>query len=128
MNQKWLKDEEITVQQALKATIAKLGENLIIRRFVRLTLGEGLEKKDTDFAAGVEKELAKYRTEGGAEEPKPPEPEKPKEPEAKAEEKPAEEKPKVKVSAAQVEELRGRSGAGILDSKKALAETGGDAE
>eukprot|EP00931_Biecheleriopsis_adriatica_P080951 TRINITY_DN542_c0_g1_i1.p1 TRINITY_DN542_c0_g1~~TRINITY_DN542_c0_g1_i1.p1 ORF type:complete len:576 (-),score=218.13 TRINITY_DN542_c0_g1_i1:88-1815(-) len=123
MNQKWLKDEEITVQQALKATIAKLGENLVIRRFVRLTLGEGLEKKDTDFAAGVEKELAKYRTDGDAEVPKPSEPEKSKEPEAKAEEK-----PKVAVSAAQVKELRQRSGAGILDSKKALAESGGDVD
>jgi len=41
--------------------IAQLGENIVIRRFARLTLGEGLEKKDADFAAGVEKELEKYR-------------------------------------------------------------------
>jgi len=61
MNQKWLKDEDKTVDQVLKEKIAKLGENLIIRRFERLVLGEGLAKKDDDFAAGVEKELAKYR-------------------------------------------------------------------
>ena len=61
MNQKWLKDEDKTVDQVLKEKIAKLGENLIIRRFERLVLGEGLQKKDDDFAAGVEKELAKYR-------------------------------------------------------------------
>merc|ERR1712113_162103 len=61
LNQKWLKDEEKTVQDVLKEKIAKLGENLVIRRFARLNLGEGLEKKDDDFAAGVEKELAKYR-------------------------------------------------------------------
>jgi elongation factor Ts len=62
LNQKWLKDEEKTVDQVLKEKIAKLGENIIIRRFERLVLGEGLAKKDDDFAAGVEKELAKYRT------------------------------------------------------------------
>merc|ERR1719188_2003952 len=66
MSQKWLKDEDMTVDEVLKARIAKLGENIVIRRFVRLNLGEGLEKKDTDFAAGVEKELAKYRSDPDA--------------------------------------------------------------
>merc|ERR1719265_356777 len=61
LNQKWLKDEDKTVQDVLKERIAKLGENLVVRRFSRLTLGEGLEKEQADFAAGVEKELAKYR-------------------------------------------------------------------
>eukprot|EP00929_Paragymnodinium_shiwhaense_P115475 TRINITY_DN843_c0_g1_i3.p1 TRINITY_DN843_c0_g1~~TRINITY_DN843_c0_g1_i3.p1 ORF type:complete len:608 (+),score=268.82 TRINITY_DN843_c0_g1_i3:73-1824(+) len=123
--QKWLKDEDKTVEEVLKERIAKLGENIVIRRFAKLTLGEGieLEEKD-DFAAGVEKELAKYK-EGGA--PEPPKKEEPKKEEPKAEEK-KEEKPKVAVSGAQVKELRGRSGAGILDSKKALQESGGDME
>merc|ERR1712187_68478 len=62
MGQSWLKDEDKTVQDVLKEKIAKLGENLVIRRFARLTLGEGLEKEEADFAAGVEKELAKYRS------------------------------------------------------------------
>jgi len=61
LEQKWLKDEDKTVQEVLKEKIAQLGENLVIRRFERLTLGEGLEKKEDDFAAGVEKELAKFR-------------------------------------------------------------------
>jgi elongation factor Ts len=38
------------VQQEL---IAKIGENIKIRRFVRFELGEGLEKKKGDFAAEV---------------------------------------------------------------------------
>merc|ERR1719343_890212 len=80
--QKWLKDEDKTVEEVLKERIAKLGENIVIRRFVRLTLGEGLEKKDADFAAGVEKELAKYKDAAKAEPPKP------------VEEKPKEEAPK----------------------------------
>merc|ERR1712217_721692 len=62
LNQKWLKDEEKTVRDVLKEKVAKLGENIVIRRFARINLGEGLEKKDDDFAAGVEKELAKYRS------------------------------------------------------------------
>jgi len=124
LNQKWLKDEDKTVAEILKDKIAKIGENLIIRRFVRLTLGEGLEKRDDDFAAGVEKELAKYRSDPGAA-PEESKAEAPKEEAPKKEEPPKEEK-KVAVSAAQVKELRERSGAGILDSKKALAESDGD--
>ncbi|CAE7400709.1 PETs, partial [Symbiodinium pilosum] len=90
---------------------------------------EGLEKKEDDFAAGVEKELAKYKNAGGEakEEKKEEKEEKKEEPkEEKKEEEKKEEKPKVAVSAAQVKELRGRSGAGILDAKKALTECGGD--
>ena len=30
-----------------------MGENITIRRFARFNLGEGLEKKETDFAAEV---------------------------------------------------------------------------
>lgn len=125
LSQKWLKDEDQSVEQAVKATVAKLGENIIIRRFVRLTLGEGLEKKDADFAAGVEKELSKYKTDGAA----PPEPKKEPEPEApKAPEAAKPEEPKVAVSAAAVKALRERSGAGILDSKKALAACDNDVD
>jgi elongation factor Ts len=36
--------------------VAKLGENIKIRRFVRWELGEGLEKKKDDFAAEVAKQ------------------------------------------------------------------------
>jgi len=126
MNQKWLKDEDKTVEQVLKETISKIGENLVIRRFVRLDLGEGLQKRDDDFAAGVEKELAKYRAEGGAEPEKPKE--EPKKEEAPKEEEKKEEAPKVAVSAAQVKELRTMSGAGIMDTKNALQNCGGDVE
>jgi len=151
LSQKWLKDEEKSVQDVLKERIAKLGENIVIRRFSRLNLGEGLEKKDADFAAGVEKELAKYRSgeeaapappkeeapEAAAPQDEAPEAAAPKDealkeeaPEAAAPEDqaPKVEKPKVEISAAQVKELRQRSGAGIMDSKKALTEACGDME
>jgi elongation factor Ts len=42
-----------TVEELTKETIAKLGENISIRRFSRFELGEGLEKKADDFAAEV---------------------------------------------------------------------------
>ncbi|MCH9680784.1 MAG: translation elongation factor Ts [Deltaproteobacteria bacterium] len=42
-----------TVEQLQKEMVAKLGENVQIRRFVRFELGEGLEKKKDDFAAEV---------------------------------------------------------------------------
>merc|ERR1719394_2429577 len=119
MNQKWLKDEDKTVQEVLKARIAKLGENLVIRRFLRLNLGEGLEKQDADFAGDVERELSKYKADGQAPAPAPAA-EEPKKDEQKPPAEEAKEKgPKVEVSAAMVKELRQRSGAGILDSKKA---------
>jgi elongation factor Ts len=33
--------------------VAKIGENIQIRRFVRFKLGEGIEKRQDDFAAEV---------------------------------------------------------------------------
>jgi len=126
MSQTWLKDESMTVEQALKATISKIGENLVIRRFSKLTLGEGLAKKEDNFAEGVEKELEKYRSSG--EEEKPAEPEAPKPAAAPEPAKEEAKKPAFQVSAAQVKELRERSGAAILDSKKALVECEGDVD
>jgi elongation factor Ts len=42
-----------TVEELVQETIAKVGENVQIRRFVRYELGEGLEKRKDDFAAEV---------------------------------------------------------------------------
>lgn len=53
LDQPFVKDPEKTIDQLLQALIAKIGENIKIRRFVRFELGEGLEKKKSDFAAEV---------------------------------------------------------------------------
>ncbi len=37
----------------VKEMIARIGENMAIRRFVRFELGEGIEKKETNFAEEV---------------------------------------------------------------------------
>jgi len=42
-----------TIEELQNELIAKLGENIQVRRFVRFELGEGLAKKTEDFAAEV---------------------------------------------------------------------------
>jgi elongation factor Ts len=56
LDQSWVKDPDKTIDQILQALIARIGENIKIRRFVRFELGEGLEKKKEDFAAEVAKQ------------------------------------------------------------------------
>jgi elongation factor Ts len=40
LNQGFIKDESMTIGQLLTDLVAKTGENIVIRRFVRFTLGE----------------------------------------------------------------------------------------
>jgi len=56
LDQSWVKDGDKTIDQVQQELIAKIGENIKIRRFVRFELGEGLEKKKDDFAAEVAKQ------------------------------------------------------------------------
>jgi elongation factor Ts len=44
LNQKFIKDTDITVETLLNNMIAKTGENIVIRRFIRFQLGEELKK------------------------------------------------------------------------------------
>ncbi len=53
LEQPYVKDPDKTVQTYLNETIATIGENMSIRRFARFVLGEGLAKKESDFAAEV---------------------------------------------------------------------------
>jgi len=45
LEQSFIKDPDKTIQDLLQETIAKLGENISIRRFVRYQLCEGLEEE-----------------------------------------------------------------------------------
>jgi len=58
LEQKFVKDDKKTIEQYQTEIVAKLGENIRIRRFVRFELGEGLEKKSSDFAAEVAAQVA----------------------------------------------------------------------
>ncbi|NWF58262.1 MAG: translation elongation factor Ts [Fischerella sp.] len=53
MDQPYIRDQSITVEELVKQAIAQLGENIQIRRFVRFILGEGIEKKESNFADEV---------------------------------------------------------------------------
>lgn len=58
LEQKFVKDDKMTIEEVQRELVAKIGENVKIRRFVRYELGEGLEKKQDDFAAEVAAQVA----------------------------------------------------------------------
>jgi elongation factor Ts len=57
LEQPWVKDQDRKTQEVLTELVAKIGENITIRRFVRYELGEGLEKRQDDLAAEVAKQI-----------------------------------------------------------------------
>lgn len=61
LEQKFVKDDKKSIEQIQQEIVAKLGENIKIRRFTRYELGEGLEKKSEDFAAEVAAQVAGAR-------------------------------------------------------------------
>jgi elongation factor Ts len=56
LDQPFVKNPDVTIDQLQQNLIAKIGENIRIRRFTRFELGEGLDKKKDDFAAEVAKQ------------------------------------------------------------------------
>ncbi|AFY37773.1 translation elongation factor Ts (EF-Ts) [[Leptolyngbya] sp. PCC 7376] len=59
LDQPYIRDQNITVDELVKRTVAEIGENIQIRRFQRFVLGEGIEKKEEDFAAEVAAQMGK---------------------------------------------------------------------
>jgi elongation factor Ts len=53
LEQPYIKDPDKSVQELVHETIAKIGENVSVRRFTRYEVGEGLEKKQDDFVNEV---------------------------------------------------------------------------
>ena len=54
LDQVWVKDEKKKdIRALLTDLVAKTGENVKVRRFVRFEVGEGLEKRTDDFVAEV---------------------------------------------------------------------------
>jgi elongation factor Ts len=50
-----VKEPKQTIEQLRADMVAKTGENVQIRRFSRFVLGEGVEKKQENFAAEIAK-------------------------------------------------------------------------
>ena len=57
LDQDFIKDSDKKIRDILNDLIAKIGENIKIRRFVRYEVGEGLEKREEDFAEEVAKQI-----------------------------------------------------------------------
>lgn len=57
LEQTFIKDPDSTMEKLLAEKIAKIGENIKIRRFARFEVGEGIEKKEENFAEEVAKQI-----------------------------------------------------------------------
>jgi elongation factor Ts len=57
LEQPWIKDPDKTIGQLLTEKISTIGENINIRRFVRFERGEGITKKEENFAEEVAKQI-----------------------------------------------------------------------
>merc|ERR1712100_488221 len=53
LEQAWIMDNNKTVGDAITEAVASIGENIKVRRFSRYVLGEGIEKKQENFADEV---------------------------------------------------------------------------
>ena len=53
LEQPYIKDSSLSVDQLVKQTAGQIGENLKVRRFTRYTLGEGIEVEELGFAEEV---------------------------------------------------------------------------
>jgi elongation factor Ts len=70
LDQPFIRDQNISIEELIKQAIATLGENIQVRRFQRFVLGEGIEKEETDFAAEVAAQMGQKAPELVAEAPK----------------------------------------------------------
>lgn len=57
VEQDFVKNPDITVEQLVNDAILKIGEKITIRRFARFVMGEGLEKKNENFAEEIDKQM-----------------------------------------------------------------------
>ncbi|PSF38084.1 elongation factor Ts [Aphanothece hegewaldii CCALA 016] len=71
LDQPYIRDQNITVEELIKQTIATIGENIQVRRFVRFVLGEGIEKQEVNFADEVAAQMGQKVEEKPAETPSP---------------------------------------------------------
>ena len=58
LDQAYIKNPDQTVEQYLRDTANNVGENIKIRRFARYEVGEGIEKKEENFADEVASQIS----------------------------------------------------------------------
>ena len=59
LKQAFVKDPSLTIEKVVKNYADKMGKTLTIARFTRFEMGEGLEKRNEDFAAEVAAQMKK---------------------------------------------------------------------
>ena len=59
LEQNFIKDPSKKVLDVVNEAVAKIGEKINVRRFVRYEMGEGLEKRHDDFASEVMSQIKK---------------------------------------------------------------------
>lgn len=59
LEQPFIKDTDKTVLDVINEKIATIGEKISVRRFTRYEMGEGLKKREDDFAEEVMKQVNK---------------------------------------------------------------------
>ncbi len=57
LEQPFVKNPDITVEQLVNDSVVKIGEKISVRRFARFVMGEGLEKKNENFAEEIDKQM-----------------------------------------------------------------------
>lgn len=57
LEQPYVKDDSKKIETLVKEMIALVGENITVRRFVRYEMGEGLAKREENFADEVMKQI-----------------------------------------------------------------------
>ncbi len=57
LEQSFIKDDSKKVREVLTQMIATIGENITVRRFTRYEMGEGLQKREENFADEVMKQI-----------------------------------------------------------------------
>ena len=59
VDQKFVKDSDLTVQQYVEGVAKEIGKDIKLTSMIRYEVGEGIEKKEEDFAAEVAAQMGK---------------------------------------------------------------------
>ena len=57
LEQAYVRDDSKKIETVVKEMVAKIGENITVRRFTRYEMGEGLQKREENFADEVMKQV-----------------------------------------------------------------------
>ncbi len=57
LDQPYVKDGDVTVGQYIKSVSKEVGTDIVVKKFVRFETGEGIEKKEENFAEEVAKQM-----------------------------------------------------------------------